>query len=220
LSAIPGLNVEDGVSHTGGSREGYYKVLRQFCSGFDEGMNRIAGDVEKEDWNDYTVRTHAYKGVLAMIGQKELSGWERLLEAAGKSAARREGETDNMAVASAIALVKGTTASIGGALRVFRDALLATRLFPRESSASKKEISTGELTEKLEALRAACAAFKMGDANKITAFLEQVSAGEATDAAGATGVALAEICRLANALDYDEAVEKIDTFLALKEGGR
>jgi hypothetical protein len=54
----------------------------------------------------------------------------------------------------------------------------------------------------------------MGEASKITAFLEQVSVNEAADAAGATDAALAEIRRLADSLDYDEAVEKIAAFLA------
>ncbi|MDR3336013.1 MAG: response regulator, partial [Treponema sp.] len=213
LNAIPGLNTEDGVSYTGGTREGYYRVLRQFCSGFDEGMRVITGDVENEDWNDYTVRTHAYKGVLAMIGHKTLSDWARQLEAAGKSAAHREGETDGVAAASAIALIKGATGPICEALRNFRDALLATTLTLKESSDSKTKISSSELTEKLKALQAACAAFKMGEAGKITAFLEQVSVDGEADAA------LAEIRRLAESLDYEEAVEKIAAFLEKPDRG-
>jgi CheY-like chemotaxis protein len=212
LKTIPGLDTEDGVSHTGGSREGYYRVLRQFVSGFDEGMRVIAEDVEKEDWKDYAIRLHAYKGVLAMIGQKTLSDWARWLEAAGKSAALTE-DAPVLGAASAIALIKGVTAPICEALRVFRDALLATTLIPGKSSGEKTKISAAELTEQLNALQAACAAFKAGEANRIAALLEQVSVGG--DAAGAANAALVEICRLVASLDYDKAVEKIAAFPAL-----
>jgi HPt (histidine-containing phosphotransfer) domain-containing protein len=210
LNAIPGLNTKDGVSYTGGTHEGYYRILRQFISGFDEGMRVIAEDVEKEDWKDYAIRVHAYKGVLAMIGHKTLSDWALRLEAAGKALT---GDTPSvLADASAIALIKGTTAPICAALRNFRDALLATTLIPKKSSGEKTKIPAGELTEQLKALQAACAAFKTGEANKIAVFLEQVSVNEAMDAA------LAEIRRLVASLDYDEAVEKITAFPAPDRG--
>jgi CheY-like chemotaxis protein len=206
LNAIPGLNTEDGVSYTGGTREGYYRVLRQFCSGFDEGMNRIARDVENEDWNDYTVRAHAYTGVLAMIGQKALSEWALRLEAAGKNAALTDAPSV-LTAAAAITLIKGATMPICEALRNFRDALLATMLIPKESADEKTRISSIELTEQLKALQTACAAFKAGEANRIAAFLEQISVDTATDAA------LAEIRRLVASMDYDEAFKKIAHFL-------
>jgi HPt (histidine-containing phosphotransfer) domain-containing protein len=131
LSAIPGLNTEYGVSHTGGSREGYYLILHEFCSGFDEGMNCIARDVENENWKDYFIRFHSYKGMLAMIGHKALSEWAEGLEVAGKAAsaagaAPAAGAADASEAAAAVALCKGITPSVCEAMRAFRDDLLGT----------------------------------------------------------------------------------------------
>jgi hypothetical protein len=140
------------------------------------------------------------------------------LEAASKDIVN--GDESAAAISPAVSLCKTATAPACEAMRAFRDALLATTLIPKESSDAKKVITAEELMEKLKALRAACAAFKMGEANKITAFLEQVSVepqpspkGEGSPLDKATDAALAEIRRLANALDYDEAIEKINGLL-------
>jgi CheY-like chemotaxis protein/HPt (histidine-containing phosphotransfer) domain-containing protein len=84
LRAIPGLDLGEGLAHIGGSRADYYRVLRQFCAGLDEGLAFIKADLEKSDWKDYTIRLHAYKGVFAILGQKQLSEWAKKLEFAGK----------------------------------------------------------------------------------------------------------------------------------------
>jgi signal transduction histidine kinase/DNA-binding NarL/FixJ family response regulator len=130
LNAIPGLNTEAGLNHTGGSREGYYRVLRQFCSGFDEGMRVIAEDVEKENWKDYAIRLHAYKGVLAMLGQKALSDWALSLEAAGKDVVNGDESAAAVTISSAINLCKTVTAPVCEAIRGFHKALLDTPLIP------------------------------------------------------------------------------------------
>jgi signal transduction histidine kinase/CheY-like chemotaxis protein len=208
LNAIHGLNTEAGISHTGGNLEGYYLVLRQFISGFDEGMRTIAEDVEKEDWKDYAIRLHAYKGVMAIIGRKDIAEWAFRLEMAGKSAgpsgAPMAGASPVLTAALASALIKGATAPVCGKLRAFRDALLATSLIHEEGADAKTKITASELTEKLQALESACAGFKATEANAIVAFLEKVSVDDK-----ATAIALAAICRLAASLDYDEAVKKI-----------
>jgi HPt (histidine-containing phosphotransfer) domain-containing protein len=172
-------------------------------------MRTIAEDVEKEDWKDYAIRLHAYKGVMAIIGQKEISDWALKLEMAGKSAALTAGAEAALSTASAVTLIKGATAPVCEMLKSFRDALLATPLIPNDDSNEKTKITAAELTEQLKALESACAAFKATDANKIVSFLETVSVDEVTD------TALTEICRLVAALDYDEAVAAIATQLAM-----
>jgi HPt (histidine-containing phosphotransfer) domain-containing protein len=188
LAAISGLDVEDGVSHIGGSREGYHRILRQFCEGFDEGMATIRTALEKEDWKDYAIRLHAYKGVFATLGQKPLSEWARKLEFAGKAA-----ET---------AVCAAETAPVIAAMTAFRDALLATTLFPKDA-AVKTKIAPEALAAKLAALSKACAAYKSTEASEIAATLANVSLDEVTD------TALSGILALVASLDYGEAVEKI-----------
>jgi hypothetical protein len=84
LKAVPGLDVGEGLAHIGGGRADYYRVLRQFCAGLDEGLAWIKTDLEKGDWKDYAIRLHAYKGVFAILGQNQLSEWAKKLEFAGK----------------------------------------------------------------------------------------------------------------------------------------
>jgi HPt (histidine-containing phosphotransfer) domain-containing protein len=205
LRAISGLDTTDGISHTGGTRDGYYRVLKQFCSGFNEGMRAIKESLAKEDWKDYAIRLHAYKGVLAMIGHKTLSAWALRLEMAGKSA-------DTEGDAKAITLCKAETAPIIADMKVFYETLCATNLISKQNDAAKTKIDTETLTERLAALSAACVSFKAGDANKIAAELERISVDEESDAA------LTEILRLVASLDYDEAVEKINTLLIRRNG--
>jgi CheY-like chemotaxis protein len=206
LNAIPGLNTADGVSHTGGVREGYYRVLRQFASGFDEGVKAIFDAVEREDWHDYAIRLHAYKGVMAIIGQKDLEEWMYTLEMAGKTAALMDTPPSILTVTSAIALIKGATPPICEEMADFRAALLAATLLETENPVAKTKITMPELMKELDALAAACAAFKAKEANEIVARLEKVSVDAAVDAA------LAELCGLAASLDYDEALERIAAF--------
>ncbi|MDR3302478.1 MAG: response regulator [Spirochaetaceae bacterium] len=207
LGAIRGLNLEEGLSHVGGTQEVYYAVLRQFCTSFDEWVREVATNLEKENWKDYTIKLHAYKGVLASIGQQELSEQAAKLEAAAKAAlAGGEAATSN------IAFIKAETAPALHAIIAFRDALLATSLMEKmkkmqESGAGKKSIDASLLKEKLILLGEACTEYRANDANALSASLEGVFLDEESDAA------LSDICRLVASLDYEEAAEKIKTLI-------
>jgi signal transduction histidine kinase/CheY-like chemotaxis protein/HPt (histidine-containing phosphotransfer) domain-containing protein len=123
LSAIPHLDVSAGFSHTGG-RNSYYKVLRQFCNGFDENTARVTAALESADWSDYAIRIHAFKGVLATIGHQELAEAAFKLEQAAKSATA-------YAAASDAEICRRDTGTFRAALALFRKELLATSLIPK-----------------------------------------------------------------------------------------
>ncbi|MDR1931734.1 MAG: response regulator [Spirochaetales bacterium] len=119
LGEIENLDVKDGLSHVD-CKEGYYQLLRLFCTGLDETIRIISDCVEKSDWTTYAIRTHGIKGVLRMMGQKELGEWAYKLERAGK--------------AGNAPMCAGEAGPFCEALQAFRGKLLATGLF-----AEKKE---------------------------------------------------------------------------------
>jgi HPt (histidine-containing phosphotransfer) domain-containing protein len=195
LAAIPGLDVGEGLAHIGGSRADYYRVLRQFCANLDEGLAAIKADLEKSDWKEYGIRLHAYKGVFAIMGQKQLSEWAGKLEFAGKELSEKGAAT----------IIGNETVPIIEAMTAFRDALRATSLLPKYGAA-KTKIDRPGLAEKLRELSEACAAYKGSDANRLADELEKLSVDEKTDAA------LEGICAKVLSLDYEDVVTAIEAF--------
>jgi len=80
---IDGLDVKDGIRHSGGSIEYYYQTLATFYS---DGQKRIAEIRRCTEVNDillYTINVHALKSAAANIGATELSKAASALEKAG-----------------------------------------------------------------------------------------------------------------------------------------
>jgi signal transduction histidine kinase/HPt (histidine-containing phosphotransfer) domain-containing protein len=190
LSRIEGFDTQEGLSHVGGNREGYLKAVRQFCGGYTGYRDAIAGDLETEDWTDYTIKVHAVKGVFAALGVNGLSEWAYKLEAASRN---RELET-----------VRSDTVPFCEAMDRLQNELLKTSLMKKPEGQEKRKAEPAYILEQLDALRAAC---KNGDGDRaegIVKELEQVSCEPETD------LALKEICGLTFSYDYDEVIEKIN----------
>jgi CheY-like chemotaxis protein/nitrogen-specific signal transduction histidine kinase/HPt (histidine-containing phosphotransfer) domain-containing protein len=176
LSAINGLNTQEGIVYAGNHAADYFKVLRQFIAGVDENIAKIKSSLQDENWLDYSIGVHAYKGVLAIIGMKELSDQARYLETAAKSiiAAKdnsgNKGATDNLE--KNLKLCKTDTPSLCAAISDFRAALMNTTLCAKDLP-EKVKIDTATFKKKLYELETACNAFKAKDAGDITAELEK-----------------------------------------------
>jgi HPt (histidine-containing phosphotransfer) domain-containing protein len=111
--SIPGVDVTGGISMTGGTLEGYRRVLVLFCKDTAERLLRIADVPSEGDRNAFIIHVHALKGSAATIGVADLSREAAELEAAGKAG--------DMAVISAklpafCVHLKETTEKIGAAL--------------------------------------------------------------------------------------------------------
>jgi diguanylate cyclase (GGDEF)-like protein len=195
LRQIEGLNIDNGLSHTGDNPESYLKVLRQFCAGFDEGKAVLNAFLEQEDWGNYAIRIHAFKGVFATIGVQQLAEWAKRLEAASKP-----GPGNNPAIC-----IRETSA-FSTAMTEFKNRLLSTLLsLPVEH---KTMADTAFLIDKLRALADFCAVYKAKLASEVAASLENVTYNERTDEI------LAEIIGLVSAMDFEEAAEKSESLLA------
>jgi signal transduction histidine kinase/CheY-like chemotaxis protein len=212
LRAIAGLDVEAGLSHIGGNREAYYKVLRQFCAGFvEETAVTLRSGAKKVDWEDYAIRFHALKGVLATMGHQTLADRAALLEKAAKRV------VDGGSNSGDIAFCRQETAPVVDAIAAFRVQLLATSLVMKE----KRQTTTiGPLVfaEKLQALAIACSACKMAEINKLAMFLTHVSLDETMDPT--LDGALHTILALVESMDYEAAAAAIEALAPTGGSGR
>jgi signal transduction histidine kinase/HPt (histidine-containing phosphotransfer) domain-containing protein len=190
LSAVHGLDARAGLSHVAGNREGYIRALRQFCDNFASYRGGVAAALEAKDWQDYVIRVHALKGVLAAFGAGDLAAWAARLEQAAKN-----GQTDTCAE---------ETADFFEKLEVFYTALAGTSLLKPENAVEQREAAPEKFTELLARLREACVNGSAGDAEQAAAALKGIKT------AVKTGALLEEIYRLAASYDFEPALEKID----------
>lgn len=77
------INIDDGLYFCG-SLEAYIKFLKKFNNTFDKRLEEINGFYSLWDLKNYTIKVHALKSVLKMIGASGLGERAQELENAGK----------------------------------------------------------------------------------------------------------------------------------------
>jgi CheY-like chemotaxis protein/HPt (histidine-containing phosphotransfer) domain-containing protein len=78
---IPGVDVEAGILNTGGTLDGYRRILGIFLQDAEARLPRIQAAREKGDYEQYALLVHAIKGAFRIIGAAS----------AAETAARAEG---------------------------------------------------------------------------------------------------------------------------------
>ncbi|MDR2193219.1 MAG: response regulator [Treponema sp.] len=205
LAGIAGLDVEKGLQYSGGAQQ-YRRLLRQFCANFDEGADDLSEKLRTNNWKEYAVRVHAFKGIFSTIGMQSLSEWAKKLEGAGKDAAGMTLDSNEEKREKSIALCNGDTGPFIKAMTGFRDALLAASLLEDEPF-DKITAEPALVREKLTALRHACESMNAKDAGKIAAELQRFAFDTKTESA------VMYICKLISSFDYEKALENIDELL-------
>ena len=81
--AIPGIDIEKGLLHSGGKMELLLEILNVFCDDGRERIQMIHDCLEKGDIITYTIHVHALKSASANIGAMKLSDAAKNLENAG-----------------------------------------------------------------------------------------------------------------------------------------
>jgi CheY-like chemotaxis protein len=212
ISLIRYLDAREGIAHTGNHVEGYIKVLRQFIEGVDKNIAKIKEDLRNEDWNDYAILIHAYKGTLAIIGAGKLSDRAARLEEAAKNiveAMRRTENTDALKYLNLkknLKLCREETLPLCAAIVTLRDELAATSLVDK-TPVEKTKIEAPELKEKLAAFKTACELFKADDADALSDELKKSTFSEEADED------IRDICKLAESFRFAEAIVKIQRLL-------
>ncbi|MBQ7630037.1 MAG: Hpt domain-containing protein, partial [Selenomonadaceae bacterium] len=78
------LNVETGLTYSGGMMDMFISVLEIFCNMKDENKEKIQNAFDKGDWKNYTIFVHSLKSTSLSIGGEQLGQIAKELEAAGK----------------------------------------------------------------------------------------------------------------------------------------
>jgi CheY-like chemotaxis protein len=86
--SIPGIDAVKGINMTGGTLEGYKKVLSSFYKDALDRLPYLSGAPAENELSTFTNHVHALKSAAATIGAAELSKEAAELEAAGKAGTR------------------------------------------------------------------------------------------------------------------------------------
>ena len=78
------INIDEGI-YFSGSKEMYIKILKKFYDSIDDRLGAIDGLYSDRNYSDYTIKVHALKSSLKMIGAKGLGEEAQALEDAGKN---------------------------------------------------------------------------------------------------------------------------------------
>ncbi|MCL2185981.1 MAG: ATP-binding protein [Treponema sp.] len=190
--SIDGLNVSAGLSHTGGNQENYLNILRYFSENCKTYIGELNTALKEENWENYSIKAHALKGVLANLGAKNLSLIAAKLEKASKE------NKDH-----AYNYCRNETGVFSEELLNFREQLAAALNANSDSPAGEKgETGTDAfLFEQIKLLNEACGNYSFVDTKKILSSLEQYSWDN--DAAEK----LNSIKNLISSFDYEKAHE-------------
>ncbi|AEF80929.1 hybrid sensor histidine kinase/response regulator [Leadbettera azotonutricia] len=189
LREIKSLNVDTGISLSGGQHEGYLKLLRQFCGGLDESIRILREGLEKEDWKSLGIKAHGIKSVLRTLGAPELGEWAYKLEIAG-----RDGNA---------AVCREETLPFTEAVLSIREKLLATGLMTAEEEIEKRKVDKETIIEKLRILAAACKRSLVSEIEEAAAELKGLSYDNETD------TAIKIIHDLVDSFDHELAADRI-----------
>jgi len=81
---IKGIDVQKGITMTGGTEAGYIAVLSVFCKDVKERLKVLRGTLKEKSLSSFITHVHALKSASAAIGAAEVSSQAASLEKAGK----------------------------------------------------------------------------------------------------------------------------------------
>ncbi|GMO68488.1 MAG: hypothetical protein Ta2A_16750 [Treponemataceae bacterium] len=87
---IPEVDVQKGISMTGGTEALYVKVLQSFCKDIRERLPALDEIETQSDIESFTIQVHALKSAAATIGAAAVSEMAKELEDAGKKGDREK----------------------------------------------------------------------------------------------------------------------------------
>jgi HPt (histidine-containing phosphotransfer) domain-containing protein len=154
--------------------------------------------MESRDWEEYSIRVHGIKSVLANIGAAGRAEMAYKLEMASKS--RDE------------AACLAGTGPLCDSMLALRDHLLHTPLIGKVTREEKKAVSADVLMDKLERLKKSCAEGRIEETNAAVSELELVIHDEEADKT------LERITRSLKSYDYGAAIALIDELTAYLRG--
>ena len=161
LIRIENLNIWQGLSHVGCSKEAYADALKVFCMDLERKIDILAQFQKDENWKGYTAEIHAVKGGLAGIGALELAEQAQKLE--------------DSSIQGTCGLCGDFSANTLGKIKELVISLKSTVLFDSDIKSRKtlprEEVSFDYLKEQLNELYAACST---GNSDKTNALAKEL----------------------------------------------
>ena len=195
---IDGLDIEKGITITGGIEKNYFRILASFYRDGTEKIREIRTSLETDNLPLYVIYVHALKSATATIGADKLSETAKVLEDAGKQKNLGFIQAHN---SSFIADLEALLSNINTAL--------SERASKDQKSLTDRELLKAELSR----LKTALNAFDSSEIGKAVDALQEFKLSEDLD--GSISAILQ--CRLIG--DYSEAVTMIDTLLQMLNNG-
>jgi CheY-like chemotaxis protein len=189
---IEGIDTSRGLFMTGGTVEGYIKVLETYCQDAEKRLEILSSPPGENGLASFTIQVHALKSASASIGADEMSRMAAELEEAGKN-----GDVDFITKRLAAfnenlsALVEGIKMSLAESARM-------------DEGEENTSASGFAFHEKISRLRNALLAENVGEADAI---LEEL---EAMPASTKTKETLAAIADLVLTSEFEAAAGVID----------
>jgi HPt (histidine-containing phosphotransfer) domain-containing protein len=82
---IPGVDIEVGISNTGGTLDGYKRILGIFLQDAETRLPQIQTAYENADYEQYALLVHAIKGAFRIIGAGEAAAQAARTEEAARA---------------------------------------------------------------------------------------------------------------------------------------
>ena len=192
---IPGVNTRVGITQTGGTVEGYLRVIAALCSELETKVGVMEQALENNDLPLYKIQAHSYKSFLATIGVMPLSVTAAMLEISAQNEDRATIDAyhtgfvaDLRKVAASVAAVLDAKAKkMGTTVVSSRDKdLLNAELVRLKTAISEKNMQ--QIDQAMERLR------KMQWTNDVSECLEKID-------------------KLVILFEWSEAIKQIDQLL-------
>ncbi|MCR5738258.1 MAG: response regulator [Lachnospiraceae bacterium] len=181
------IDIRTGLKNNG-SAEAYLETLRVYFDSIDEQASELGSALAKEDFGSYTIKVHALKSSLRIIGATGLGEEAQCLETAGK-----EGNTNR--------IKSGHESFISSCMEI-KEPL--SKIFDNVSEGDKPEADEEMLAGAFEEIRTAADDMSCDDLDEIIAKLDKYRIPE-------SHIELYEkIKSAARRYDYDEILELMD----------
>jgi signal transduction histidine kinase/FixJ family two-component response regulator/HPt (histidine-containing phosphotransfer) domain-containing protein len=166
---IEGLDASHGLASTGGTVEGYVKVLEAYCRDADKRIEILSSVPDESGLAAFITQVHALKSASASVGADEISRFAAKLEEAGKN-----GDVDF--IAARLSMFRENLSGLVGRIRL----ALVERAHNGESGVNAEKADSTYLQETLSRLRNALLAENVGEADAILKEFETTPANSKT----------------------------------------
>ncbi|MDR2468255.1 MAG: response regulator [Spirochaetaceae bacterium] len=209
LFSISELDVEKALARAGGDKRIYKEMLTSFAKDVGTLINNMNLFLAERNWKEFSIKAHALKGMCGSIGADALFERAFLLERHAVDAANERRQSDTV--------LRGTETLCADVENLARAIARLSFVRGGAPSGEKRQIKKAALIERLAMLHNACEETMLGEIGAADRLEALIHEAEWVQYSSEIDVALAEICRLVNDFEYEDALQKIKDLQVLME---